>query len=58
MDNCKKCSKEIVDFAHNHSLKVIVWTVNDRKIMEKLIVMGVDGIITDDISLANDVIGR
>ena len=50
--------KEIVDFAHSHGLKVIVWTVNDRKIMEKLIVMGVDGIITDDISLANDVIGR
>ena len=50
--------KEIVDFAHEHGLKVIVWTVNDKKIMEKLIVMGVDGIITDNISLANDVIGR
>jgi len=50
--------KEIVDFAHEHDLKVIVWTVNDKKIMEKLIVLGVDGIITDNISLANDVIGR
>jgi glycerophosphoryl diester phosphodiesterase len=46
------------DFAHKHGLKVIVWAVNDRKIMEKLIVMGVDGIITNNISLANDVIGR
>jgi len=50
--------KEIVDFAHNFGLKVIVWTVNDREIMEKLIEIGVDGIITDDISLANEVLGR
>ncbi len=50
--------KEIVDLAHNNSLKVIVWTVNDREIMEKLIEIGVDGIITDDISLANEVLGR
>jgi len=50
--------KEIVDFAHSHGLKVIVWTVNDREIMEKLIEIGVDGITTDDISLANDILGR
>ena len=50
--------KEIVDFAHGYDLKVIVWTVNDGKIMEKLIEIGVDGIITDDISLANEVLGR
>ncbi|MBY8988068.1 MAG: hypothetical protein KGD61_06400 [Candidatus Lokiarchaeota archaeon] len=51
-------NKEIVDFAHNNELKVIVWTVNDGEIMQKLIEIGVDGIITDDISLANEVIGR
>lgn len=51
-------NKEIVDFAHKHGLKVIVWTVNDRKIMENLIEIDVDGIITDDISLANEVLGR
>jgi glycerophosphoryl diester phosphodiesterase len=51
-------NKEIVDFAHSYGLKVIVWTVNDREIMENLIEIGVDGIITDDISLANDVFGR
>ncbi|NVM16613.1 MAG: glycerophosphodiester phosphodiesterase [Candidatus Lokiarchaeota archaeon] len=50
--------KEIVNFAHEYGLKVIVWTVNDRKIMENLMEIGVDGIITDDISLANDVFGR
>lgn len=51
-------NKEVVDFAHEYGLKVIVWTVNDRKVMENLIDFGVDGIITDDISLANDVFGR
>jgi glycerophosphoryl diester phosphodiesterase len=50
--------KEIVDFAHSYGLKVIVWTVNDREIMENLIELAVDGIITDDISLANEVLGR
>ena len=51
-------NKELVDFAHNFGLKVIVWTVNDREIMEKLIEIDVDGIISDDISLANDILGR
>jgi glycerophosphoryl diester phosphodiesterase len=51
-------NKEIIDFAHSYNLKVIVWTVNDKEIMEMLIEMGVDGIITDNISLANDVLGR
>jgi len=50
--------KEIVDFAHERGLKVIVWTVNDRKNIENLIEIGVDGIITDDISLTNDVFGK
>lgn len=48
--------KEIVDFAHTNGLKVNVWTVNDRNSMKKLIQMGVDGIITDDISLAHKTI--
>ncbi len=51
-------TKEIVDFTHSNGLKIIVWTVNDREIMEKLIEICVDGIITDDISLANEVLGR
>jgi glycerophosphoryl diester phosphodiesterase len=51
-------NKEIVEFAHSYGLKVITWTVNDGEIMDKLIEIGVDGIITDDISLANEVLGR
>ena len=50
--------KEIVDFAHDNDLKVNVWTVNDKDVMERLIGLGVDGIITDDISMANELLGR
>ena len=50
--------KEIVDFAHDNNLKVNVWTVNDKDVMERLIEIGVDGIITDDISMANELLGR
>jgi glycerophosphoryl diester phosphodiesterase len=49
-------SKEIVDFAHTNGLKVNVWTVNESNTMKKLIKLGVDGIITDDISLAHKMI--
>jgi glycerophosphoryl diester phosphodiesterase len=35
--------------------KVYVWTVNDLVSMSRLISLGVDGIITDEPSLANDV---
>jgi len=51
-------NRDVVDLAHENGLKVNVWTVNDREIMERLIEIGVDGIITDDISLANELLGR
>jgi len=50
--------KELVDFAHNNNLKVNVWTVNERPDMERLIKLRVDGIITDDIPLAKELLGR
>jgi len=50
--------KKIVDFAHDNDLNVNVWTVNDKDNMERLIEIGVDGIITDDISMANELLGR
>jgi glycerophosphoryl diester phosphodiesterase len=53
-----RTDKELVDFAHDQGLNVIVWTVNTRRAMKKLIEIGVDGIITDDISLANEIVGR
>lgn len=40
-------SRQMVEQAHALGMKVIPWTVNDRATAESLIVMGVDGIITD-----------
>jgi glycerophosphoryl diester phosphodiesterase len=37
----------LLDEAHRLGLKVIPWTVNDRAEMDRLIAMGVDGIISD-----------
>ncbi|MDD5683326.1 MAG: glycerophosphodiester phosphodiesterase family protein, partial [Mesotoga sp.] len=36
-----------VESAHQSGLKIIPWTVNDLQEMERLIDLGVDGIITD-----------
>ena len=38
--------------AHNEGIKIIPWTVNDMEVMQKLLRMGVDGIITDYPNLA------
>ena len=40
-------SKDLVNDCHERNIKVIPWTVNDKKNMEKLLDMGVDGIISD-----------
>jgi glycerophosphoryl diester phosphodiesterase len=36
-----------VDAAHKRNLEVHAWTINDEAGMERLIALGVDGIITD-----------
>lgn len=41
------CSKAFVITCHSHGLKVIPWTVNEVEQMIKLLVNGVDGIISD-----------
>lgn len=41
--------------AHRLGLKVLVWTVNKRQDIKRLIDMGVDGIITDDPDIAREV---
>lgn len=51
-------NEDFVHFAHDHNLKVFAYTINDRDGMEKLLNLGVDGLITDDISLAKEVVGR
>jgi glycerophosphoryl diester phosphodiesterase len=40
-------TKEFVEAAHERNLKVHVWTVNETNAMERLLKMGVDGIMTD-----------
>lgn len=45
-------TEDDVALCHEKGMKVIPWTVNDRKTMEKLVGWGVDGIITDYPNLA------
>jgi glycerophosphoryl diester phosphodiesterase len=40
-------SKSLIDHCRNYKTKVIPWTVNDKKEIERLKNLGVDGIITD-----------
>ena len=44
--------------AHLLGMPVLAWTVNDEKTMERLIDMGVDGIITDRPLLLKSVLDR
>lgn len=48
--------RRVIDTAHDHGLQVHVWTVNDRDTMARLLDLGVDGIITDEIMLLRDVL--
>ncbi len=43
----KVFTPEILAAAHDMNLRVDIWTVNDKEIMNDLIDMGVDGVITD-----------
>ena len=47
---------EFMDRARRFDLKVHVWTVNDRPTMERCIDLGIDGIMTDDPALLENVI--
>jgi glycerophosphoryl diester phosphodiesterase len=47
----EKVSREAVQLAHQRGLKVWVYTVNDPEVANKLLDMGVDGLITNNTSL-------
>lgn len=41
-------NQKIVDKIHSKNKKIFVWTINDEKLMKKMIELGVDSIITDN----------
>ncbi len=40
-------NEDLAHYAHQNNIEVIPWTVNDKEQIQKLIQIGVDGIITD-----------
>ena len=43
----KLVTKRFIRYIHEIKLKIQFWTINDEDTMQKLIDLGVDGIITD-----------
>ena len=41
-------TRGVVERCHDFGAAVLVWTVNDRALVERLEALGVDGVITDD----------
>ena len=52
----KLVTKHFINFIHERGLKIHVWTINDSNVMDNLIELGVDGIITDKPSELNNLI--
>jgi glycerophosphoryl diester phosphodiesterase len=49
-------TRRLVKRAHRAQLAVHVWTLNDRRSMERALDMGVDGIMTDDLRLLKEML--
>ena len=49
-------TESLVDRVHALGLQVHVWTINERPEMERLLDLGVDAIMTDDVGLLADVL--
>ncbi len=49
-------TEEFIERAHKKNIKIHVWTINEKKEMERLIKLGVDGIMTDYPDLLSEVI--
>lgn len=51
-------TRELVDYAHVHGLFIHVWTINDPGEMERLLDLGVDGVMSDFPGRLAEVIAR
>lgn len=51
-------TKNLVQSMHNQEKKVYVWTLNDTDTTNRMIFYGVDGVITDNMTLLNTVLSR
>lgn len=56
--NFKNLTPELVTISHALGLKVIPWTVNERPQMQRMLLMGVDGIISDYPDRLSDVMTK
>ena len=54
----KLVTKRFITFVQSLGLKIHVWTINDAHTMQKLINLGVDGIITDRPKLLKDILSK
>ena len=54
--NIRLVDEVLLNRAHSMGLKVHVWTINDASEMERLINLGVDGLMSDDASLLKSVV--
>lgn len=50
-------SPRLISHVHSAGVEVHVWTVNTRADMTRLLALGVDGIVTDRVDVALDVLG-
>jgi glycerophosphoryl diester phosphodiesterase len=56
MRGLRVVDSRLVDSAHRHGLHVHVWTVNDQTEMNRLLDLGVDGLVTDRPDLLRQVL--
>lgn len=54
----KLVNKEFVEYAHKNNLKVNTWTVDIKSEIKKLVDCGIDGIVTNDVVKAKEVLNR
>ena len=50
--------KQLIDYSHYQNIKVNVYTVDVKPAIKRLIKNGVDGVITNDINAAKEVINK